>query len=59
MDGNIRYFHGKHIALFLVSLLTILIFLLPYTHHSGAVASSKLLSKVLPLDQQAQDKAIL
>jgi len=30
-DGNIRYFHGKHIALFLVALLTLLIFLLPYT----------------------------
>jgi len=30
-DGNIRYLHGKHIALFLVTLLTLLIFLLPYT----------------------------
>ena len=30
-DGNIRYLHGKHIALFLVALLTLLIFFLPYT----------------------------
>ena len=30
-DGNIRYLRGKHIALFLVALLTLLIFLLPYT----------------------------
>ena len=30
-DGNIRYLHGKHIALFLVALLTLLILFLPYT----------------------------
>jgi len=30
-DGNIRYLHGKHIALFLAALLTLLVFLLPYT----------------------------
>ena len=41
-DGNVRYLHGKHIALFLVSLLTILIFLLLYTLLLTVVASSKL-----------------
>ena len=30
-DGNIRYLHGKHIALFLVALLTLLTLFLPYT----------------------------
>jgi len=30
-DGNIRYLHGKHIALFLVALFTLLLCLLPYT----------------------------
>ena len=30
-DGNIRYLHGKHVALFLVALLTLLILFLPYT----------------------------
>jgi len=30
-DGNIRYLFGKPIALFLVALLTLLLFLLPYT----------------------------
>ena len=30
-DGNIRYLHGKHIALFLVALLALLILFLPYT----------------------------
>ena len=30
-DGNVRYFHGKHIALFLAALLSLLLFLLPYT----------------------------
>ena len=30
-DGNIQYLHGKHIALFLVTLLTLLILFLPYT----------------------------
>ena len=30
-DGNIRYLHGKHIALFLVALLKLVIFPLPYT----------------------------
>ena len=30
-DGNIRYLHGKHVALFLVALMTLLILFLPYT----------------------------
>ena len=30
-DGNIQYLHGKHVALFLVALLTLLILFLPYT----------------------------
>ena len=30
-DGNIKYFHGKHIVLFLVALLILLILFLPYT----------------------------
>jgi len=30
-DGNVLYFHGKHSALFLVALLTFLVFFLPYT----------------------------
>ena len=30
-DGNIQYLHGKHIALFLIALLTLLVFYLPYT----------------------------
>ena len=30
-DGNIRYLHGKHIALFPVALLTLLILFIPYT----------------------------
>ena len=30
-DGNIQYLHGKHIALFLVASLTLLILFLPYT----------------------------
>ena len=30
-DGNIQYLHGKHIALFLIALLTLVIFYLPYT----------------------------
>jgi len=30
-DGNIQYLHNKHIALFLVALLSLLIFFLPYT----------------------------
>ena len=30
-DGNITYSHGKHIALFLVALLTFLVLFLPYT----------------------------
>ena len=30
-DGNIRYLHGKHIALFLVALLALLLLFLPYT----------------------------
>ena len=30
-DGNIQYLHDKHIALFLAALLTLLVFLLPYT----------------------------
>ena len=30
-DGNIRYLHCKHIALFLIALLTLVIFYLPYT----------------------------
>ena len=30
-DGNIKYLHGKHIVLFLVALLILLILFLPYT----------------------------
>jgi len=30
-DGNVQYLHGKHIVLFLVALLTLLILFLPYT----------------------------
>ena len=30
-NGNIRYLHGKHITLFIVALLTLLILFLPYT----------------------------
>ena len=30
-DGNIQYLHGKHVSLFLVALLTLLILFLPYT----------------------------
>ena len=30
-DGNIRYLHGKHIVLFLVASLTLLLLFLPYT----------------------------
>ena len=30
-DGNLVYFHGKHIALFVVAMVTCTLFLLPYT----------------------------
>ena len=30
-DGNIKYLHGKHIVLFLVASLTLLLLFLPYT----------------------------
>jgi len=60
-DGNIKYLHGKHIVLFLVALLILLILFLPYTLllTVGTVAAGKVQSKTILLDQQAKIKPFL